>query len=69
MKWHEQGLDRLTQWRGLIGDLPLIAIGGLSVERAPGAFEAGADVVAAVTDITLNDAPETRVRAWLAATR
>ncbi|WP_420556412.1 thiamine phosphate synthase [Roseovarius sp.] len=69
MKWHEQGLDRLTQWRGLIGDLPLIAIGGLSVERAPGAFEAGADVVAAVTDITLNDAPESRVRAWLAATR
>ncbi len=69
MKWHEQGLDRLTQWRGLIGDLPLIAIGGLSVERAPGAFEAGADVVAAVTDITLNDSPEDRVRAWLAATR
>ncbi|WP_428511610.1 thiamine phosphate synthase [Roseovarius sp.] len=69
MKWHEQGLDRLTQWRGLVGDLPLIAIGGLSVERAPGAFEAGADVVAAVTDITLNDSPEDRVRAWLAATR
>lgn len=69
MKWHEQGLDRLTQWRGLIGDLPLIAIGGMSVDRAPGAFAAGADVVAAVTDITLNDSPETRVREWLAATR
>ncbi|WP_306111259.1 MULTISPECIES: thiamine phosphate synthase [Roseovarius] len=69
MRWHEQGLDRLTQWRGLIGDLPLIAIGGMSVDRAPGAFAAGADVVAAVTDITLNDSPETRVREWLAATR
>ncbi|MFN3208062.1 MAG: thiamine phosphate synthase [Roseovarius sp.] len=69
MKWHEQGLDRLTQWRGLIGDLPLIAIGGMSVERAPGAFAAGADVVAAVTDITLNDSPETRVLDWLKATR
>ncbi|MEY8829147.1 thiamine phosphate synthase [Sedimentitalea sp. XS_ASV28] len=69
MKWHEQGLDRLTTWRGLIGDTPLVAIGGLSVERAPGAFQAGADIVAAVTDITLNDNPEDRVRAWLAATR
>lgn len=69
MKWHEQGLDRLTTWRGLIGDTPLVAIGGMSVERAPGAFQAGADIVAAVTDITLNDNPEDRVRAWLAATR
>ncbi len=69
MKWHEQGLDRLTTWRGLIGNTPLVAIGGMSVERAPGAFQAGADIVAAVTDITLNDNPEDRVRAWLAATR
>ncbi|MEL7184634.1 MAG: thiamine phosphate synthase, partial [Pseudomonadota bacterium] len=69
MKWHEQGLDRLTTWRGIIGDTPLVAIGGMSIDRAPGAFAAGADVVAAVTDITLNDCPEDRVRAWLAATR
>lgn len=65
MKWHEQGLDKLTEWKGLIGDTPLVAIGGMSVERAPGAFAAGADVVAAVTDITLNDDPEARVRQWL----
>ena len=69
MKWHEQGLAKLTTWRGLIGKTPLIAIGGMSVDRAPGAFEAGADVVAAVTDITLNENPEERVRAWLRATR
>jgi Thiamine monophosphate synthase len=69
MKWHEQGLAKLTTWRGLIGETPLIAIGGMSVDRAPGAFEAGADVVAAVTDITLNESPEDRVRAWLRATR
>lgn len=65
MKWHQQGVDKLTEWKRLIGDTPLIAIGGMSVERAPGAFEAGADVVSAVTDITLNDDPEGRVRAWL----
>ncbi|MBW4962227.1 thiamine phosphate synthase [Sulfitobacter sp. CW3] len=69
MKWHQQGVEKLTTWRAAIGDTPLIAIGGMNIDRATGAFAAGADVVAAVTDITLNDSPETRVRAWLAATR
>ncbi len=69
MKWHEQGIAKLGVWRDLIGETPLIAIGGMSIDRAAGAFDAGADVVAAVTDITLNASPEDRVRAWLAATR
>jgi thiamine-phosphate pyrophosphorylase len=68
MKWHQQGVDKLTDWKARVGDVPLIAIGGMSVERAPGAFAAGADVVSAVTDITLNDDPEARVREWLEAT-
>jgi thiamine-phosphate pyrophosphorylase len=37
----------------------------MSTERAPGAFEAGSDVVSAVTDITLHDDPEGRIRDWL----
>ena len=69
MKWHEQGLEKLTTWKEIIGDTPLIAIGGMSVERAQGAFDHGADVVSAVTDITLHDDPEQRVREWIAATR
>ena len=68
MKWHQQGLEKLTEWKSLTGDTPLIAIGGMSVERAPGAFEAGADVVAAVTDITLNADPSARVTNWIKAT-
>lgn len=68
MKWHEQGLERVTQWKARVGDLPLVAIGGLSVDRAPLAFGAGADVVSAVTDITLNADPEARLRAWIEAT-
>ena len=68
MKWHEQGLDRLTEWKGLIGTTPLVAIGGMSVARAAGAFAAGADVVSAVTDITLNPNPEARLDAWRAET-
>lgn len=69
MKWHEQGLDRVTEWKRRVGDVPLVAIGGMSVERAAGAFDAGADIVSAVTDITLNPDPEARVREWVKATR
>lgn len=68
MKWHQQGLEKLTEWKGIIGDIPLIAIGGMSIERAQGAYDAGADVVSAVTDITLNKDPEGRLRDWLRAT-
>ena len=65
MKWHQQGLDRVTEWKRLVGDTPLCAIGGMTVARAPGAFDAGADIVSAVTDITLNADPEARMRDWL----
>lgn len=67
MKWHQQGLERVTEWKRLVGDIPLCAIGGMSVERAAGAFAAGADTVAAVTDITLNTDPEYRIWDWLKA--
>ena len=65
MKWHEQGVEKLTDWKARVGAVPLVAIGGMSVERAPGALAAGADIVSAVTDISLNADPEARVRAWL----
>ena len=69
MKWHQQGLERVTEWKKLIGDVPLVAIGGMTVARSAGAFAAGADIVSAVTDITLNADPEARVLAWIEATR
>lgn len=65
MPWAPQGLDRLAAWKTKIADIPLCAIGGMSVARAPGAFDAGADIVAAVTDITLHDDPDARMRQWL----
>lgn len=67
MKWHQQGLEKLTEWKRLIGDIPLVAIGGMSVDRAVGAFAAGADIVSAVTDITLHPTPEDRINEWLGA--
>ena len=67
MPWAPQGLERLTEWKQRIGSTPLVAIGGLSVERLPAVFAAGADVAAVVTDIVRNTNPEARTREWLAA--
>lgn len=69
MKWHRQGVEKLTEWRGRIGALPLVAIGGMTVERAADAFTAGADSVSVVTDIIWNSDPEHRVGQWIGATR
>ena len=69
MKWDPQGLERVREWKNRVGDLSLVAIGGLTPERAPGVFEAGADVVSVVTDVLLNPDPEARVREWLHVTR
>lgn len=69
MKWHEQGLDRVTEWKRLIGARPLCAIGGMTPERAPGVLSAGADLVSVVTDITLRADPAARVREWIDVTR
>lgn len=68
MKWAPQGLDRIAEWKRRAGELPLVAIGGLTVERIPGVFAQGADSAAVVTDITRNADPEARTREWLAAT-
>ncbi|WP_420410795.1 thiamine phosphate synthase [Roseibium sp.] len=68
MKWAPQGLEKIGRWKKQVGDLPLVAIGGLNVERIPGVFEHGADSAAVVTDITLNADPESRTREWIAAT-
>ena len=64
MKWAPQGLARVTEWKSLIS-CPLVAIAGMTVERAPDVLAAGADSLAVVTDIVTNDNPETRVREWL----
>ena len=69
MKWAPQGLDRIADWRRRIGSLPLVAIGGLTPERADAVLEAGADSLAVVTDFVTHADPEARVRQWLAHTR
>lgn len=65
MKWGPQGLVRVTEWKRLAGAVPLVAIGGLTPERAPGVLAAGADSLAVVTDIQQSPDPEARTAEWL----
>jgi thiamine-phosphate pyrophosphorylase len=66
MHFAPQGLDRITLWKRHVGNIPLVAIGGITLEKAPAVFAAGADSIAVVSDVTLNKDPDARVRAWLA---
>ena len=67
MPWAPQGLPRLAEWRARIG-CPLVAIGGITLDRAPIVLAAGADSVAVITDIVTSQDPEARVENWIAAT-
>ena len=67
MPWAPQGLARIGEWRAKIA-CPLVAIGGITLERAPDVLAAGASSAAVVTDIVMSDDPERRTRDWIAAT-
>ncbi len=65
MKWTPQGVERITAWKRRIGTLPLVAIGGITPDRAGGVVAAGADSVAVITDFMTAPHPEARVSLWL----
>ena len=68
MPWAPQGTERIAEWKQLIGPKPLVAIGGLTIERARLCLAAGADSVAVVSDIVAAADPMAQARAWLKAT-
>jgi thiamine-phosphate pyrophosphorylase len=47
--------------------LPLVAIGGITLDRAGAVLASGADSVAVISDLLAGGDPAARVRAWLAA--
>jgi thiamine-phosphate pyrophosphorylase len=61
-----QGLERISEWKRRVGAIPLVAIGGITLERAEAVFAAGADSIAVVTDVTGSADPDRRIRDWLA---
>ena len=65
MKWQPQGLERLQEWVQK-SPVPVVAIGGITLERAPQTYATGAASIAVVTDIITANSPEQRVRDWLA---
>ena len=65
MKWPPQGLDRVRSWAQKIGQLPLVAIGGITPERAPLVVAAGASSVAVITDFFTHPDPEGRIKTWI----
>ncbi|HJS89845.1 MAG TPA: thiamine phosphate synthase [Steroidobacteraceae bacterium] len=67
MAFPPQGLERIGEWKRRIGAIPLIAIGGITLERLPGVLAAGADSAAVVTDIVRHSEPEKRCLAWVRA--
>jgi thiamine-phosphate pyrophosphorylase len=69
MPWAPQGLLRVREWKTLVGRRPLVAIGGLTLDRIADVLAAGADCVAVVTDIVRADDPEARTLEWVKATR
>lgn len=69
MAFAPQGLPRITEWKKKIGKLPLVAIGGITLERVAGVLQAGTDSAAVVTDISRNADPEQRAPDWVMATR
>ena len=62
MPWQPQGTQNVSYWSALL-PLPLVAIGGINVERAAKARQAGAAGVAVISAITAAASPEAAIMA------
>lgn len=65
MRFAPQGIPKIAEWKKRVGNVPLVAIGGIKLEQAAEIFDAGADSIAVVSDVTQNPDPDARVKAWL----
>jgi thiamine-phosphate pyrophosphorylase len=65
MRFAPQGIAKITEWKKRVGNIPLVAIGGIKFEHAAEIFAAGADSIAVVSDVTQNADPDARVKQWL----
>ena len=65
MRFAPQGIAKIAEWKKRVGNIPLVAIGGIKLEQAQEIYAAGADSIAVVSDVTQNPDPDARVKAWL----
>ncbi len=58
------GVHRLSQWRRLTS-LPVVAIGGITLQDAPSVWNAGANAVAVISDVLCQADPKLQIRRYL----
>ena len=66
MPYEPVGLERLQLWAPQAAPYPVVAIGGISLERMPGVLACGVDGVAVVSAVTLAADPQHAVMTGLA---
>lgn len=64
MPYAPQTLEAVRAWKEQLS-IPLVAIGGITLERAAGVLAAGADSIAVVSDVVNQRDPHERVKEWL----
>jgi len=64
MNVQPQGVQVLKQWRQLFPNIPLVAIGGITIENTSTDVTRYADYISMVRDITLHPNPQTRINQW-----
>ena len=57
MPYEPVGLENLQEWAKQAAPYPVVAIGGISLERVPGVLACGVDGVAVVSAVTLSADP------------
>ena len=62
MPYEPVGLERLALWLPQAAPYPVVAIGGISLERLPGVMACGVDGAAVVSAVTLADDPAQAAR-------
>jgi thiamine-phosphate diphosphorylase len=59
------GLELVGTAARLVGELPVVAIGGITLENARSVIEAGATAVAVISDLLLGNDPRGRTQAFV----
>jgi thiamine-phosphate pyrophosphorylase len=61
------GLELVGNAARLAGELPIVGIGGITLENAGSVIEAGATSVAVISDLLVGNDPRSRTQAFLQA--